>query len=460
MAHAQNSSAAASPAPERTGYVYWMAGVAATAGLLFGFDIAVINGALVFLRRQLHLTELGTEIAASSLLLGCAAGAGIAGWLSDRFGRRRVLILAAALFAVSSLAAALPRTLAEFVAARLLAGVATGIASVLAPLYISENAPARIRGRLVTLDQLAIVIGILLSYIVNWSLAGLGAGSWRWMFAAAAVPAAGLGLALLFVPESARWLAKEGRRTEALQVLSRLHGPEAAGRELAEIEQAVREEAVSFRELFRPALRRPLRLALALAVLQQITGVNTVFYYGALIFRDQVKSSRATALGLDVYIGLVNLLVTLVAIWVIDRLGRRPLLMLSSGGMAASLLLLGLEFRSAQVAALPVLLLILAYIASFGVGLGPGVWVVLSELFPTRLRGRAMGVATVSLWLASLLLTMTFLSLVRALGAGGAFWIYAGLSLLTFLLVWRGLPETKGRSLEQIEAFWKAKAAE
>ncbi len=445
------------PAAARSAYIYWIAGVAATAGLLFGFDIAVINGALVFLRQQLHLTEFGTEIAASSLLLGCAAGAGIAGWLSDRFGRRRVLLLAAALFGVSSLAAALPRNLNEFVAARLLAGLATGIASVLAPLYISENAPAGIRGRLVTFDQLAIVAGILLSYVVNWSLAGLGPSSWRWMFAAAAVPAAGLGLALLFVPESARWLVKEGRRGEALAVLTQLQGAQQAGRELAEIEQAVREEAGSFWELFSPGLRRPLGLALALAVLQQITGVNTVFYYGSLIFQDQVKSSSSAALGLDVYIGLVNLLVTLVAIWVIDRLGRKPLLMLSSGGMAVCLLFLGLEFHAPKVSVLPVLLLMLAYVASFGIGLGPGVWVVLSELFPTRLRGRAMGLATVCLWLASLLLTLTFLSLVSALGPAGAFWIYAGLSLFTCWLVWRGLPETKARSLEQIEQFWKTR---
>lgn len=447
-------TSAAAAATHPSGYVYWIAGVAATAGLLFGFDIAVINGALVFLRRQLQLTELGTEVAAASLLLGCAVGAGMAGWLSDRFGRRRMLLLAAFLFAVSSLAAALPRNLAEFVAARLLAGVATGMASMLAPLYISENAPARIRGRLITFDQLAIVIGILLSYIVNWSLAGLGPSSWRWMFAVAALPAVGLGIALLYVPESARWLVKEGRTHDALGVLSRLHGPEEARRELAEIEQAVSEEATSFSELFRPALRRPLRLALALAVLQQITGVNTVFYYGALIFHDQVKSSRSTALGLNVYIGVVNLLVTLIAIWMIDRLGRKPLLMLSSGGMAASLFFLGLEFRHVPVSPLLILLLILAYIASFGIGMGPGVWIVMSELFPTRLRGRAMAVATVSLWLASLLLTITFLSLVSALGPASTFWIYAGLSLFTFFLVWRSLPETKGRSLEQIEHMW------
>ncbi len=439
------------PEQASRGYIYWIAGVAATAGLLFGFDIAVINGALVFLRQQLHLTEVGTEIAAASLPLGCAAGAGVAGVISDAFGRRRVLFLAAILFAVSSIGAALPHTLTEFVLARLLGGVATGIASILAPLYIAENAPAHIRGRLVTFDQLAIVVGILIAYIVNWGLSWIGPGSWRWMFATAAIPAVALGVALLFVPESSRWLVKEGRLTEALQVLTRLNGAERAQGDLEEIRQAVEEESGSFRELFRPGLRRQLILGIGLAILQQITGVNTVFYYGSLIFHDQVKSSNSVALSLNVFVGAINLLVTLAAIWLIDRLGRKLLLLISSGGMAVCLLVLGLSFLRPHVAPMPILILLLAYVGCFGFGMGPAVWVVMSELFPTRLRGRAMSVATVALWLASLLLTMTFLSLVTAIGPSGTFWLYAGISAFTFLFVWRLLPETKGKTLEQIE---------
>ena len=449
-------------APSAAGsrYAYRIATVAAAAGLLFGFDIAVINGALVFLRAQFALSELQTEIAAGALLLGCAAGASIAGSLSDWLGRRRILMVAAALFAISSLGAALPRNLGEFIAARLAAGVATGIASMLAPLYIAENSPSRIRGRLVTFNQWAIVSGILLAYLVNWMLAGLGPQCWRWMFAAAAAPALVFWIGLIFVPESPRWLVKQQLDYEALQVLVRLEGASQAAHELREIQDTVREEEDSLRQLLEPAFRRPLVIAVTLAVLQQITGVNTVFYYASLIFHDQVGTrSTASALGLNVIIGCINFLATIVAIWMIDRAGRKPLLLVSSAGMAVSLVVLGAAFLVHPVPAGLVLLVILAYVVSFGVGMGPGVWVLMSELFPTRIRGRAMAIATVALWLASLLLTVTFLSLVSAFGPSATFWLYAALSVLTFVFLWRVVPETKGKSLEQIEHMWRERSA-
>ena len=433
-------------------YVYLISIVAATAGLLFGFDIAVINGALIFLREQFLWSDFQTEIAAGSLLLGCAFGASAAGWLSDRFGRKRILMLAAVLFAASSLATALPRNLAEFIAARLAAGVATGIASVLAPLYISENAPRHIRGRLVTFNQMAIVTGILLAYLVNWGLAGIGPSSWRWMFAAAAVPATGLGIALLFVPESPRWLIRQGRDEEARRVLRDVG---AAG-EFDEIRETVAEEQGTLRQLLEPGLRKPLVIAVMLAFLQQVTGVNTVLYYGSIIFREQVgEKSAVAAIGVNVIIGFINVLATIVAIWIIDRVGRKPLLLASSAGMAVSLVALGLAFTMTPPPAAIVLAVMLAYVASFGIGMGPGVWVVMSELFPTSIRGRAMSIATITLWMSCLLLTGTFLSLVSALGASGAFWIYAGLSAFTFVFVWRVTPETRGKSLEEIEKMWR-----
>ena len=426
--------------------------VAATAGLLFGFDIAVINGALIFLREQFLWSDFQTEIAVGSLLLGCAIGASAAGWLSDRFGRRRILMLAAVLFAASSLATALPRNLGEFIAARLAAGIATGIASMVAPLYISENSPRHIRGRLVTFSQMAIVSGILLAYIVNWSLAGIGPSAWRWMFAAAAVPATALGIALLFVPESPRWLIRQQRYDEARRVLRSL----GASGEFDEIRETVAAEQGSLRQLLQPGLRKPLVIAVMLAFLQQVTGVNTVLYYGSIIFREHVgERSVAAAIGVNVVIGIVNFLATIVAIWIIDRVGRKPLLLASSGGMAASLIVLGLAFTMTPPPAMVVLGVMLAYVASFGVGMGPGVWVVMSELFPTSIRGRAMSIATITLWLSSLLLTATFLSLVSALGASGAFWIYAALSAFTFVFVWRVTPETRGKSLEEIEKMWR-----
>ena len=242
-------------------YIYLVSIVAATSGLLFGFDIAVINGALIFLRQQFALTEFQTEVAASSLLLGCVAGASIAGWLSDRFGRRRILILSALLFGLSSLGAALPRNLAEFVVARFIGGVAIGVASVLAPLYIAEVSPPRIRGRLVSLNQMAITTGILLAYLVNWGLSTVGPSGWRWMFATAAVPSAAFFVALFFVPESPRWLTEFGRRAEALAILTRVSGEQQALRECAEIETSIAEERGELSELLAPGLRTALIIA-------------------------------------------------------------------------------------------------------------------------------------------------------------------------------------------------------
>jgi sugar porter (SP) family MFS transporter len=436
-------------------YAYLIAAVAAISGLLFGFDTAVINGALIFLRQELSLATRGTEIATSSLLAGCAAGAALAGWLADRWGRKRILVASAVLFAASSVGAAVPRHLGEFVAARLAGGLAIGVASVLAPLYIAEIAPRAIRGRLVALNQMAIVTGILLAYFVSWLLSFAGPSSWRWMFASGAVPSAVFFFALLVVPESPRFLVETGHERAALAVLERVGGGEQARLELAEIRDTIAQESGRLRELFATRLRRPLGIAVFLAVFQQVTGINTVIYYGSLIFKEQVGGqSDSAAIGANVLIGSMNFVMTLVALWTIDRLGRRPLMMVASAGMAASLLLLGFLFRAQPPPAAMVLATILVYVGSFSVGLGPGVWVVISELFPTRIRGRAMSIATVALWLACILVAATFLSLVEAIGSTGAFWLYAATSVLNFLFIWRVMPETKGRSLEEIERSW------
>jgi len=447
--------AAAPPSPVQASstYVALAAVVAATAGLLFGFDIAVINGAIIFLRAQFGLTEFQTEMAASSLLIGCVFGASCGGWLSDRFGRRRILMLSAVLFAMSSAGAALPRNLAEFMSARFVGGLAIGMASLLAPLYIAEVAPARNRGRLVSLNQMAIVTGILLAYLVNWSLSFAGPESWRWMFLVAGVPSIAFLAALFFVPESPRWLVERGRRQEALAVLTRINGSVAGRLLLSEIEGAIGEASQPLRELFASPLRRRLALAVALAVLSQITGINTVLFYGSIIFREHVGSSGSSALAVNVAVGLVNLVATLFALWAIDRLGRRPLLMISSGVMALCQGALGATFLLHPPPAPLVLSIMLVCVAAFAIGLGPGVWVLLSEIFPTRVRGRAMSVATVSLWIACTTLTLTFLSLATALTPAGAFWIYGAMCVLTFLIVRFATPETKGKTLEEIEAL-------
>ena len=435
------------------GYSYRISSVTALSGFLFGFDTAIINGAIVFLRRHFRWTEVETEFAAGSLLAGCALGAAVAGALSDRFGRKIVLLLAAVIFALSSVATALPNGLGEFVAARVVAGVAIGIASMLAPLYIAEVSPAAIRGRLVGMNQLAIVLGILVSYLVGWALAGLGDESWRWMFAAAALPSLLFFGALFFVPESPRWLVKEGRLDEAAHILARLGEPPS---QLREIARAVAEESGSLRQLLAKGLRRPLAIGVTLAILQQVTGINTVLYYGSIIFTEQAgAASTSAALWANVLVGAMNLVFTVVALFTIDRLGRKVLLISAAAGMGLSLTALGFVFRAGSVTPSSVLALILCYVACFSFGMGPGVWVVISELFPTRIRGRAMSLATVALWLACLLITLTFLSLVKAFTAAGAFWIYALMCACTVWFVWKFTPETKGKNLEEIEEQWK-----
>jgi sugar porter (SP) family MFS transporter len=428
--------------------------IAALSGLLFGFDIAVINGALVFLRDQFHLSDFATEVAASSLLAGCIFGAAIAGWLSDRYGRRSVLAASALLFALSSIGAALPRNFVQFGAARFMGGIAIGIASMLAPLYMAEVSPARIRGRLVSLNQMAIVTGILLAYLVNWSLSFHGSSGWRWMFAIAVIPSLGLFIGLFFVPESPRWLVEQGSASNALDILKRIEGDNADA-QLAAIEKSVLEEAGTFSDLLAPRLRRPLFLAVALAILQQITGINTVLFYGSIIWERQLGgTSHSSAIGANVTIGIINFLATLIALWLIDRSGRKPLLMFSSGCMAICQLLLGIAFLFSSPSAVLVLGCMLLCVAVFAVGLGPGVWVLMAELFPTRVRGRAMSIANTSLWIASFVLTATFLSLAHAITITGAFGLYSAMCVLTFFLVWKLTPETKGRSLEEIEQLW------
>jgi SP family arabinose:H+ symporter-like MFS transporter len=436
-------------------FVYTCAIVAATSGLLFGFDIAVINGAIIFLKPQFGLTDVQTEFAASSLLVGCVFGASLAGWLSDRFGRRRVLILSSILFAVSSVGAALPRNLTEFTVARFVGGLAIGVASCLAPLYIAEVSPARIRGRLVALNQMTIVTGILLAYFINWLLALTGPNGWRWMFLSAVVPSVAFFVALFFVPESPRWLTENGQEAQALEVLTKVNGPVQGKLELEAIKEVIAEESGTWSELFQPGVRRALAIAVFLAVFQQITGINTVLFYGSLIFKEQVGNhSESSAIFANVLIGVVNFLATIISLWLIDKLGRKPLLIFSAAGMAVCEVALGLAFLIQPPPGYLILGIMLCCGAAFAVGLGPGVWVMLSEIFPTRIRGRAMGLATVTLWIACVVLTATFLSLTSAITISGAFWVYAVNCVITVLVVWRFAPETKGKTLEEIEKQW------
>jgi sugar porter (SP) family MFS transporter len=377
--------------------------------------------------------------------------------LSDHLGRKKVLLWSAGLFLISSIGAALPRNLTEFTLARFAGGLAIGMESMLSPLYIAEISPAKIRGRLVSLNQFAIVSGILLAYTASWLLSALGDQSWRWMFASAAFPSVLFLWCFVRVPESPRWLIKRGRTGDARAVLQRVAGEKDVDTQVRDIERAIAEEqAGSVAQLFAPGLRRPLVIAVVLAVLQQVTGINTILFYGSLIVTEQMGSqSHVSALSANVIIGGVNFVCTIVALMIIDRLGRKPLLLTAAGGMAVCHMLLGLLLLLSPESTVLILAVILSCVAFFAVGLGPGVWVLLSELFPTRVRGRAMSLATISLWLACSALTFTFLSLVNTITATGAFWTYGIMSLLTFVFVWRVTPETKGKTLEEIERWWK-----
>ena len=433
-------------------YIFRAAVVAALGGFLFGYDTAIINGALVFLKQGFHWSEVQTEIAASSLLFGCLIGASVAGTLSDWAGRRRILLLAAVVFAVSSVASAFPNDLTQFCIVRIVAGTAIGMASMLSPLYIAEISPAKTRGMLVSMNQLAIVTGILVSYLTGYLMAGIGQESWRWMLASAALPSALFFGTLFTVPESPRWLVKEGREDEAAGILQKLGEPVER---LEEMKSAIAEEQGSIWQLFEPGLRIPLLIGVTMAVLQQVTGINTIIYYSSTIFKEQAGASSATdALLPNVIIGLVNLICTLAALALIDRLGRKSLLLIASGGMGVALMLLGVVFKTSPHSPW-ILVFMLCYVAAFSLGMGPTVWVIMAELFPTRIRGRAMSIATIALWAACMLIASTFLSLVTALTIAGAFWTYAAMCAFTFVFVWRMVPETKGKSLEEIERAWK-----
>jgi sugar porter (SP) family MFS transporter len=437
-------------------YLYLPAIVAAIGGLLFGFDTAVINGAIVFIKRQFELSDSQTEIAASSLLLGCVIGASLAAFTSDRFGRKKVLLGAAALFTVSSIGAALPRDLIQFAVARLLGGVAIGIASTLSPLYIAEISPARMRGFLVSLNQLAIVSGILLSYSVNYLLTGAGPTNWRWMFASAAVPSVFFLLTLLFIPESPRWLVQKGREPEAERFLSQIGGSQVAAEEMRAIRAAIAEESGN---LLDPAFRKALIVAIVIALFSQFTGINTIIYYGSIVFLEHVpRQTASTALWANVIIGAINFIATILGMALIDRAGRKPLLMSAFAGMALSLIGVSAAIHF-QAAGAVVLLFVLTYVACFAVGVGTGTWVMMSEICPTRVRGRAMSLATVCLWCGTLAVTLTFLSLVNLFTAPGAFLLYAIIAIGAFLFVWRVVPETKGRTLEEIEHWWLTRQA-
>lgn len=448
-------------------YVYFAAIVAALGGLLFGYDTAVIAGAVGYLREHFQLNAAQTGWAVSNALIGCIIGVAFAGVLSDALGRKKVLLLSAVLFTISAIGSALPTTLTQFVMFRMIGGFGVGAASMVSPLFIAEISPPTIRGRLVSWNQLAIVSGMLVVYFVNYLISDLHTEAWnvstgwRWMFGSETLPALFFFVLLFFVPESPRWLIKQGRVEEGKHILASIGGEAHALREVQDIQRTIAKESGSLAELFRPGLGLILFVGIGLAILQQVTGINVIIYYAPEIFKSLGATSNAALLQ-TVVVGAFNLGFTVVAMTYVDKVGRKPLMLIGATGMGVSLLAFGMT-SFLQITAGWVIVFILSYIASFALSVGPVTWVILSEIFPTRIRGRAMSICTILLWAANWVVSQTFPMLnenpwlVEHFHHGFTFWMYALMCVALFLVVKFGVPETKGKSLEEIERFWLEK---
>ena len=441
-------------------------GVTFLAGLLFGYDQGVISGALPILTDDLGLSTLQSEVITSWVTLGALVGALVAGSVADRAGRRPAAVVAGVLFTVGAVMEAAAPGANVLTIGRLVTGLGVGFASVVAPLYAAEMSPKRLRGRFVSSYQFAITVGIFVAYLVDDALTG--AGRWRAMFALAVIPGALLVVGFLIVPESARWLLKLGRRDEARESLTKLD-PDTADEELAEVEADLAREAAegeaSWGEVFSARLRRPLQVGIGLAVFQQVTGINAIIYYANEIFaRAGFTTAQEQAKATLYAVGLVNVLATLVALAWIDRLGRRPLLFAGLTGMAVSLALVGISFAAfsntpagpttVTVGGVLTLVALIVFIASFAFSLGPITWTMIAEIYPNRVRGKAVSLATAVNWGAAFLVTQFFLSIVNAIGEATTFFLFSALCVVTFLWAYFTVPETRGRSLEEIQELW------
>ncbi len=431
------------------------AGIAALAGLLFGYDTGVISGAILYIKDQFRLSSGAVESVVSAVLLGAVFGAAFSGSLADRFGRKKVLMVTAILFTIGAIGASLSINIPIMIAFRVIIGVAIGVASYTAPLYISEISPPESRGALVSLNQLMITCGIVVAYLVDLALT-IGDNGWRWMFGLGALPAIVLMAGMMSLSESPRWLVGQNRIEDARKALGRIMDKHRIEGEIKEIQKSLTIKTGSWKNVLEPWVRPALVIGIVLAFFQQATGINTIIYYAPTIFEFAGFGSHKVSILATVGVGTVNVLMTVVAIWFIDRLGRKPLLYIGLIGMTLSLGLLGLAFYlPGMMSALKMLtvLCVLFYIASFAISLGPIFWLIISEIYPLRVRGRAMSLATLSNWLFNMLVASTFLTLTEKLGKAGAFWFYAVVCVAGLVFCYLYVPETKGRTLENIEDF-------
>ena len=448
---------------EHSRFVYVIAAIAALNGLLFGFDIGVISGALLYINDSFTLSPFLEGVVTSSVLVGAMLGAATGGTLADRFGRRRLTLAGAVVFFVGSFGMALSPTLAWLIGWRVVEGIAVGVASIVGPLLISETAPSDIRGALGFFQQLMITVGILLAYLINYAFAPefLGIIGWRWMLWFGAVPAAVLALGTYYLPESPRWLVEHDRIEEARGVLSRIRDRDEVDEEIENIREVSEiEEEGDLSDLLEPWVRPALIAGVGLAIIQQVSGINTIIYYAPTILNNIGFGDIASLVG-TIGVGIVNVLLTVVAILLVDRVGRRPLLLVGTGGMTVMLGILGLGFflpGLSGVVGYVTLASMILYVAFYAISLGPVFWLLISEIYPLRIRGTAEGVATFFNWGANFLVALTFLSLIERLGEGPSFWLLGGFCLLAFVFIYSRVPETMGRSLEDIEADFRERA--
>jgi SP family galactose:H+ symporter-like MFS transporter len=441
---------------DKNSFIFIVAIVSGISGILFGYDTGVISGAIEFIKPEFSLTPFLNGLVVSAVLIGAIIGAFIGGSLADKYGRRKMIIFAAIIFAGGAIGTSLVPTILLLIIGRIVVGIAIGIASFIAPLYMSELSPSKIRGSLVSFNQLFITIGIVISYLVDYAFTPIS--GWRYMFGLAAIPAVILLLTMLRMPDSPRWLINSGNIEKAKSNLIKIRKTEDIDKEFQEITTSLDKQKGGIKELANPLIRPAIIVGISLAVFQQATGINTVIYYAPTILGFAGFGSAAAAIFATMIIGLVNVGFTVLAIFLLDRVGRRPLLLIGLAGMAGTLILLGivliLPSLLNQAGSLAVVSL-MGYVAFFAIGLGPVFWLLISEIYPLKVRGMAMSIVTDMNWGVNLIIALSFLSLVQLLGLSGVFWIYAAIGILALIFTFSYVPETKERTLEEIEEHWR-----
>jgi SP family galactose:H+ symporter-like MFS transporter len=450
--------AAGGHAPVINRFVYAAVAIAALGGLLFGYDTGVISGAILFIKVDFSLSPMMEEIVVSAVLMGAVLGAGAGGALTGRFGRRKLIILAGIIFTLSAIGTALAPSVGWVIGAMVASGIGIGIASFISPMYIAELAPAEVRGSLVAVNMLAITTGILLAYLVDYAFSA--SHGWRYMFGLAVVPSIGLVIGMWWLPDSPRWLISKSKIDQARQVLRRARTDSSSDPEIKDIQQSMAEQDKGgLAGLFQPSLRMPMIVGLGLAIFQQITGINTVIYYAPTIFKFAGINAAGTAILAGAGLAAVMWCFHVLAIFLLDRVGRRPLLLAGVAGQIVGLGILGAAFGIPQLASFKSEVAIgglVIYVAFFAFGLGPIFWLLISEIYPLKNRGVAMSAVTVTNWTLNLLVAVTFLSLVGVLGHAGTFWLYGAVAIGAWIFFYCLVPETKGKTLEQIEAQWRS----